>query len=528
MVFPNAADQPLQPAPTVREHLSAFSLIFVALFLSHAALLRLPYFWDEAGYYIPAARDFLLSGDLIPHTTLSNAHPPLLMIYLAGWWKFSGFTPAVTRIAMLLVASFALLGIWRVGCVAANRTIAATTVLCTAIYPVFFAQSSLAHLDMLAGALTLWGIAFYIENKRVATIVVLALAGLAKETAILAPVLLFGWEVVAPRRLRTWERRWKYVFSFLLCGVPLASWFTYHHHRTGYFLGNPEYLQYNLGATLTPLRIGLAVVLRLWHILGYMNMFVLTLLALAAMLEPALRDSGAARKRIALSVQVVFELLIVAYVLALSVLGGAVLARYLLPVYPLLILLCVSTLHRRMRGWTVAVGVVVAAFIAGLVFNPPYRFAPEDNLTYRDYVLLHRSAALYLAQHDHGGRVLTAWPASDEISRPFLGYTKQPLAVVRVENFTGAQMEMAAAAQGQYDWAYLFSTKYEPPRLLIHSAFWERMQKRFFDYHTDLPPDVAARMIGGRIVYQAQRRGEWVAIVQIERIENARVQSIKP
>ena len=24
-------------------------------------LLRLPYFWDEAGYYIPAARDLLLT-----------------------------------------------------------------------------------------------------------------------------------------------------------------------------------------------------------------------------------------------------------------------------------------------------------------------------------------------------------------------------------------------------------------------------------------------------------------------------------
>src|ERR1700749_2136672 len=118
-----SADQPLQPAPSLREHLSAFSLIFTALFLTHAALLRLPYFWDEAGYYIPAARDVLLTGDLVPHTTLSNAHPPLLMIYLAGWWKLSGFTPAVTRIAMLLVACIALLAIWRIAAIVSNRTV---------------------------------------------------------------------------------------------------------------------------------------------------------------------------------------------------------------------------------------------------------------------------------------------------------------------------------------------------------------------------------------------------------------------
>ena len=60
-----------------------FPLIFVALYLSHLPLLRLPYYWDEAGYYIPAAYDLLRTGALIPYSTLSNAHPPLPAIYLA-------------------------------------------------------------------------------------------------------------------------------------------------------------------------------------------------------------------------------------------------------------------------------------------------------------------------------------------------------------------------------------------------------------------------------------------------------------
>jgi len=51
-----------------------FAVIFVAIFLLHAPLLQLPYFWDEAGYYIPAARDLFLTGSLIPHSTVSNAH----------------------------------------------------------------------------------------------------------------------------------------------------------------------------------------------------------------------------------------------------------------------------------------------------------------------------------------------------------------------------------------------------------------------------------------------------------------------
>ena len=38
-----------------------FALLFTGLFIVHAPLLRLPYFWAEAGYFIPAARDLLLS-----------------------------------------------------------------------------------------------------------------------------------------------------------------------------------------------------------------------------------------------------------------------------------------------------------------------------------------------------------------------------------------------------------------------------------------------------------------------------------
>src|SRR5215475_14504628 len=96
-----------------RRYLFAYALIFTFLFLTHAFLLRLPYFWDEAGYYIPAAHDLLLSGSLIPHSTLSNAHPPLVMAYLALAWTILGFTPVVTRTAMLLAATFTLLGVFR-------------------------------------------------------------------------------------------------------------------------------------------------------------------------------------------------------------------------------------------------------------------------------------------------------------------------------------------------------------------------------------------------------------------------------
>ena len=516
-----------------RDQLLAYSLIFTGLFVAHAPLLRLPYFWDEAGYFIPSARDLLLTGSLVPHSTLSNAHPPLVMLWLAFWWKYSAFTPAVTRTAMLLVAAFALLGVWRLARRVANEQVAIATVVCTAAYPVFFAQSSLTHLDMMACALTIWGLAMYIERRPIATVIFFALAPVAKETAIVAPMALLGWELLCPL-LRNVEvdgepmclqkRNWLGTASLLLCIVPLALWLTYHHHKTGYFLGNPEYLRYNLGATLTPLRVALAMLLRLWHLLGYLNLFVLTLLTLYAMSQPPLLErDGSERQRIAIPVQCVFVVVIGAYVVALSVLGGAVLARYLLPVLPLVILLCVSTLRRRLRYWVWCVVAVSAAFVFALLTPPPYRIAPEDTLLYRDYVILHKQAETEITQRYPHARVLTAWPASDELTKPFLGYVKQPADVIRIENFSETEMEQPARATGEFDIAFLFTTKWQPPHPLWQTLpFGEELQQRFFDYHQDISPDRAASMLGGRIVRYENRNNEWVAIIAIERIENAK------
>src|SRR5438270_7438003 len=77
-------------------------IFFLLLVCAHISLLRLPYFWDEAGYYIPAARD-LLTGSLIPFSTPSNAHPPLVMACLALAWKVFGQSVIVTRCAMLAI-----------------------------------------------------------------------------------------------------------------------------------------------------------------------------------------------------------------------------------------------------------------------------------------------------------------------------------------------------------------------------------------------------------------------------------------
>jgi hypothetical protein len=142
-------------------------------------------------------------------------------------------------------------------------------------------------------------------------------------------------------------------------------------------------------------------------------------------------------------------------------------------------------------------------------------------------VIIHKEAADFLEQHYRNQRVLTAWTATDELTKPLLGYVRQPLSVVRVENFSIEQMETARLASGQYDVALLFSTKQQPAvSLLDRWPWWERVSRRYFGFHRDLPREIAARMLGGRVIWERRRGQQWVAIVGFDGVENARVTRI--
>jgi len=543
--------------------------------------LRLPYFWDEAGYYVPAARDILLTGSIIPHTTVSNAHPPLVMAWLALWWKVVGYAPLVTRTAMLVVAAFSLLGVFQLAEAVANTKVAIASTLCTAVYPVFFAQSSLAQVDLAAAGFTFWGLSAYVEGQALSTALWFSVAALTKETAILTPLALAAWEGIgwlarkssvrklwldgekrpqglkpsslieldgttgsralpglsrdpsrglSRRALSDFSRNRRRIALLLLPVLPLALWYGYHYARTGYIFGNPEFFRYNVAATLNPVRFLLAFILRLWQVVGYLHLWVLTLATVAAMwmLAPR-RDSHCERPRIGIPEQMIFYVVVLVYVVAMALIGGAVLARYMLPAVPLIIIVSVSTLWRRFNYWGAAIACVALAFVAAWFWNPPYGFSPEDNLAYRDYIVLHEDGERFLEARYPMARVLTAWPASDEITRPWLGYITRPMQVVRIEDFSLDEV-LSAADFRNYEVVLIFSTKYEPrPARWDYWRIWTEWKTRFFGFHHDLPPAAAAQILGGRIVFSEHRQGQWIAVIEMERIEiqNAEVRMQK-
>ena len=203
-------------------------------------------------------------------------------------------------------------------------------------------------------------------------------------------------------------------------------------------------------------------------------------------------------------------------------LGGALLTRYLLPIYPLILIVCVDLWRTHTRRWPVLAAATAVAFVSALWVNPPTSFAPEDNLTYRDMIVVHQEAIDFVAEHYPDATVLTAWPVAADLFRPELGYVKVPIKAISIDDFTLPQVRKAAQEPGRYDTAIVFTSHFVTPsfRSYLMSHPNTRRGKEFAASRDLMPAEIAA-LLGGQIVWQDDRGGEWAAVLRFPRSYDA-------
>ena len=98
------------------------------------------------------------------------------------------------------------------------------------------------------------------------------------------------------------------------------------------------------------------------------------------------------------------------------------------------------------------------------------------------------------------------------------GYVSQPFRVLRIEDFSPPQIDVAVKGRGYYDAVLVFSTKYQPAHPLLENwVWWQRLKEKFFGYHRDLLPEEIAQRVGGTITYHDERDGQWVAVIAVRR-----------
>jgi len=476
-----------------RAPLACFAVSFLFLLITHFPYLRLPYHWDELGYYVPAAREILVSGNVVPRGTPPTVHPPLLLLYLAAAWKLFGFGIPVTRVAMLVVGAATLSAVFVLAGRLAGARAAATAVVLLAVSPPFVTQTMLAHLDLAAAFWTLITLICFVQGRWALCGAAAAALVLTKETGLIIPAALAAFAGGARKRL------W-------ILAPPVAAlgcWLLQLQSVTGHWLGNPEFARYNLKEALDLARIPLALARRLYQ-LGFANFHWIA--------TGALIVAGLRRRAPAASLWRPLGACVAGLVALHSVTGGALLLRYLLPALALFYVAAAAafeTLTARMRR--AALVVLLAGLAVSNWWNPPYPFAWEDNLALVDFVRLQQRAALWLSEQMPERTVTTAWPMTDALTNPLAGYLQKPLRVRPIENFQSESW--ATAEAGGLDVVALYSRSWEPEPGWQRWPPAARLLERRFGWRPQRGPQELICRNGMRRVARWESRGQWMEIL---------------
>ncbi len=471
------------------------------VFLTHAPLLRTPFYWDELGQFVPASLDLFRTGAWVSYTTVPNIHPPGLMAYLSVVWSVTGYSIPATRTAMLLLASagafFTFLLAIELGRESEGFP-AFTALMLLCVSPLFVAQAMMAQLDMPAMVLTCLSLLLFLKNRIRSAALACVVLVLIKETGIVAPAV-FGVCL-------TYEKRWREALFFAAPLLPLGVWLVVLHNATGHWAGNTAFTQYNAVYNLHPVRFALALLRRLYYLFVGSGHFVGT-----AAVVYALRHTSVFRSR----AWAVVALLAAAHVLVVSAFGGAVLERYLTPLLPLLYSAFAVALAALPFRWMAVAGASLATLlIAANFINPLYPFPLENNLAFTTFVSLEQKAADLIENSEPGALVATMFPMAGALRGPDFGYVNNPVSVRDLDDFSvGSLRGLSKLRKDQPDVLVVYSTVWDPMHLLTTKTVGGLLAT-FYGYKPQASEEEIESLLGMRRVARWDQGGQWIAVYQ--------------
>jgi hypothetical protein len=472
--------------------------IAAVVFVLHAPYLGLPYFWDELGQFVPAALDIFHDLAWVPHSTVPNAHPPGVMAYLALVWKIFGYSIPATRAAMLLLAScgafLTVLLASRLSLNLRGEWVAAPAALLL-LDPLFYMQSMMAQLDMPAMLFTLLALFLFLTERHKAAALASTALVLAKETGALVP-LIFGVALALDP-----DRR-RYAAWYLAPFAALAAWLLVLWSATGHLFGDAGFTHYNLIYSLHPVRAALSLIRRVYYLFLADFRWAGTLAILAAWRRSGIYFTRAWK---------ITGLVGAAHVIMVSLLGGAELERYLLPVMPLLYIAMAAGFATLRPVWrSGGLAAVAAGLLAGLFINPPFPFPYENNLAMVDFVRLHRAAAQFLEREYPDEAVYTAWPLTQALRDPVFGYVDRKMAAAETSDLRVSTLE--AIDPRKVNVLVLYSRTWEPSWGVLRWAVIKRFLGRYYEYEPQMSGDEVRRHFGLALIRRWSQRGQWIEV----------------
>lgn len=478
-------------------YLLLFAWLGLALFLAHSPFFTLPYFWDELGQFVPAALDIQRDGAWIPHSTVPNVHPPGVMAWLAGVWTIFGYSIPATRAAMLLIGAAGVLFSFLLAirlCGGFPGAPAIMAVVLLLVDPLFYTQSMMAQLDMPAMAGSVAALWLFLQGRHAWAALACTALVLAKETGIVLPLILLA--VLLTRR------QVKEAAFYLAPLVVLAVWLAVLWRGTGHILGDPGFAHYNVGYALHPVRVCLTLIRRIYYLFIADFRWIGTLGLIAA------RQHWRTFWRSDWQIAGMFA---IAHIVLVSVLGGAELERYLVPVLPILYIAMAAAFAMLSGLWrNIGVASLAAGLVAAGFLNPPYPFPFENNLAMTDFVELQREAAHTIEQSYAQETIYTAWPLTAALRRPEFGYVARPLTVSETSDLHASTLSRLKPNAVRV--LVLYSRTWEPAWGVLQSPQVRKFLGHFYEYEPQMNAQQCRDVLGLRQVGRWSRRGQWVEV----------------
>jgi 4-amino-4-deoxy-L-arabinose transferase-like glycosyltransferase len=473
--------------------LAAFALL---VFLTHLPYFGLPYFWDELGQFVPAALDILRDGAWIPHSTVPNAHPPGVMAYLALIWSIAGYSIRVTRVSMLALAAAAVAGTFFLGRqMSRDRAPAILATVFLLLDPLFYTQSMLAQLDMPAMLFTVLGLLLFLNDRHAAAAAACTALVLAKETGALLPLIFLVALCRDPARS-------KYAAYYLAPFAALAIWFLALWRTTGHIFGDPGFTHYNTLYALHPVRASVALLRRFYYLFIGDFRWVGSIAIIVAWKRSGLYSTRPWR---------MVWTFIAAHTVMVSLLGGAELERYLLPVLPLLYIAMAEAFQFLRPRWRyLGVATLASGLLGGLFLNPPFPFPYENNLALADFVELHRAAAQFLEKSYARNTIYTAWPLTQALRNPAFGYVDHGMSAAETSDLRFSTLD--ALDPRSVDVLVLYSRTWEPRWGVLQWHVLRGFLSRYYEYEREMTPAEVRQRFGLVSVGRWTRRGQWIEI----------------
>lgn len=402
--------------------------LFLIIFISKANIINLPYHWDELGAYISPTH-WLAEGNLLrvlpglhpPYTFFG--HPPALYLSLAVIYEIFGETIWISH---LFAIGFSFLGVSFTYLLANhlfnNRMIAIFASLFLFFTPLYFAQSGMVLGDLPIAAFGVMTVYFMLKKQYIPYLLCSLYLMMTKESsmAIIVAILCYLYYEQKNDRIV-----FKNIFKYSIPLFVLFAFFLLQKMTTGMMLANPYFNSHSFFKypTFQTILHNLYNVLKIvFQCQGRIFMTLLILLTLV------IKKKTVWKREFTL-----FLFIFILFIGAFSLIYF--LPRYILPTLPYFCIwgaYAVVELVKEVKLQLIIGAIVLIIFIGNFYGTGTVYSSYDSDMQYVDMVVINKKTCKYIENKFSDKKVLSLWPLSVALSKPYLGYVSKPIKVVPI------------------------------------------------------------------------------------------------